>query len=203
MRFLYVLSLTLTCRTEYLESCHPTPDEVGTYLPEKRRSVQDPFCSKFVEEGKALDHNTVVAVKAKNLIDMRTEKYRQWLSMSPNPATYTGTEEVYLRNRFHLRLEAISEAGSRDMARVQEEFIGKPLRDSCVSLKEPFESVAEHFSYANEPQGDGKAFDAKAEKQKLLSLYTKDDLRFVLDQLDMPLEAGLGYDYGYVKELLQ
>lgn len=36
----------------------------------------------------------------------------------------------------------------------------------------------------------------------LLEKYSKEDLRFVLSQLDLEFEKRIGYDYSYVYEML-
>ncbi len=44
--------------------------------------------------------------------------------------------------------------------------------------------------------------NANQKKKKMLEMYSKEDLRFVLSQLDLEFEKQLGYDYSYVYEIL-
>ena len=51
-------------------------------------------------------------------------------------------------------------------------------------------------------QFDGKIYDATREAQQLISMYSKEDMQFVLDQLDLDFERSIGYDYEYIKNMI-
>jgi hypothetical protein len=73
-------------RAEYANVCQPA----------------DPmFCKKYKK--KASPYET-----ADNLVQIRTQKYKQWLSDDPANATYSGSQDSFLKNRIHLRLESLS-----------------------------------------------------------------------------------------------
>jgi len=106
-------------------------------------------------------------------------------------------------------LESLSGGGNGDesyLAGLQEQFIGTPLINRCVPMYEDFRGIASYYKWQRR-RADKKdaetAFDVASEKKHLLESYTKDDLRFVLSQLDMEFELTLGYDYGYIYELLE
>lgn len=45
-------------------------------------------------------------------------------------------------------------------------------------------------------------YDPANERKILLKKFSKDDLRFVLSQLDLEFEKQIGYDYGYIRDIL-
>merc|ERR1712238_178345 len=47
------------------------------------------------------------------------------------------------------------------------------------------------------------AYDAYTEQQKSLSKYTKEDLQFILDQVDLEFESSIGYDYDYIYDMIE
>ncbi len=52
-------------------------------------------------------------------------------------------------------------------------------------------------------QRTGTKFDAARERMLLLRRYSKEDLRYILSQLDMEFEKKLGYNYDYVYDMLK
>ena len=157
------------------------------------------------EEKKA---DKVVCETADNLIQARTQKYKQWLSNDPDPSTYDAeslTKEEFLSSRIHIKLESIV-ANPYDRAETkvrQSKYIRDPILDRCVKIREgdDFRPVIAHTKFGHVARLNTK-IDPLLETREMLSRYTKDDLRFVLSQLDVEFEEEIGYDYAYVYELL-
>jgi hypothetical protein len=140
------------------------------------------------------------------VIQIRTAKYKQWLSDNPGIEAYTGDKENYLKRRMHLRLEDLTNTTSGlDTKTRQENAIVKPLTDRCVPSYDDFQETIERTKWKGfmEKQWKGKEYNADRERKMLLKRYTKEDLRFVLSQLDLEFERKIGYNYDYVYELLK
>ena len=129
-----------------------------------------------------------------------------------------GSKEDFRKNRLHLRLESLTfsdegEGGEgHDIVNVEEDetnqwkVIGKPLLDRCIPVAEYFQAVVTHTKFDdNLTQGQrlGTKFDAARERMLLLRRYSKEDLRYILSQLDMEFEKKLGYNYDYVYDMLK
>lgn len=192
-------------RLEYTARCQPRLDDPKKHLS----TYQVEFCKKFYVEGilnGKYDPGEVVAEKAENVIQIRTAKYKQWLSDNPGVEAYTGDKEDYLRRRMHLRLEDLTNTtdGMDAKARQENAFV-KPLTDRCVPLYDDFHETIERTKWKGfmEKQLHGKEYNPDRERKVLLKRYTKEDLRFVLSQLDLDFEKKIGYDYGYVYEMLK
>ena len=88
--------------------------------------------------------------------------------------------------------------------------MAEPLRERCVPLKDEdaFRGIGGYTKWNKKRHRKAvqtekeQTFDAHAERTEMLSLYSKEDLRFVLSQLDLEFERSLGYDYAYVYEML-
>ena len=176
-------------RAEYANVCQPA----------------DPmFCKKYKK--KASPYET-----ADNLVQIRTQKYKQWLSDDPANATYSGSKDSFLKNRIHLRLESVESLSTdqriddnNDISakELQRRLIGDPLWDRCVLMADSFREVTSHTTWNGNQKKDKSKIDPLQEKKKMLEMYSKEDLRFVLSQLDLAFEKRLGYDYSYVYEML-
>ena len=146
--------------------------------------------------------------KADNLVQIRTQKYKQWLSDDPANATYSGSKDSFLKNRIHLRLESlttdqrIDDNNGTHVKELQHRLIGDPLWDRCVLMADSFREVTSHTTWNGNQKKDKSKIDPLQEKKKMLEMYSKEDLRFVLSQLDLAFEKRLGYDYSYVYEML-
>jgi hypothetical protein len=146
--------------------------------------------------------------KADNLVQIRTQKYKQWLSDDPANATYSGSKDSFLKNRIHLRLESlttdqrIDDNNGTGAKELQRRLIGDPLWDRCVLMADSFREVTSHTKFRHPRQKENRKIDPLQEKKKMLEMYSKEDLRFVLSQLDLAFEKRLGYDYSYVYEML-
>ena len=168
---------------------------------------QRSFCAQFGEkDDNYFDPFTVISERAENLVQVRTQKYKQWLSDDPDALSYSGDKDTFLRNRIHLRLESLTPESSngKDPTDLQEQFIGNELFHRCLKVYENFEGIVSKVKFKRTIHKAGEAaYDASHEKKELLKLYTKDDLRFVLSQIDLVFEQQqLGYDYRYVHEIL-
>jgi hypothetical protein len=146
--------------------------------------------------------------KADNLVQIRTQKYKQWLSDDPANATYSGSKDSFLKNRIHLRLESlttdqrIDDNNGTGAKELQRRLIGDPLWDRCVLMADSFREVTSHTKFRHPGQKENRKINPFQEKEKMLEMYSKEDLRFVLSQLDLAFEKRLGYDYSYVYEML-
>ena len=137
---------------------------------------------------------------AENIIQIRTQKYKQWLSDAPRNSN---------KNRVHLRLESLTiENDLSDnpvpARALQQKLIINQLKDRCVQFQEKFKAVTSKTNRRWKSTDKEKEvfFSPNLEKKNLLKKYSKDDLRFVLSQLDLEFEKEIGYDYSYVYELL-
>jgi len=191
-------------RLEYTARCQPKLDNVKKHLSE----YQIEFCKRFYVEGlfkSKYDPIEVVAEKADNLVQIRTAKYKQWLSDNPGVEAYTGDKDNYLKRRMHLRLEDLTNTTDGTDAKTrQENAFVKPLTNRCVPLYDEFLETIERTKWKGfmMDKWKGKEYDAAHERELLLKRYTKEDLRFVLSQLDLEFEKKIGYDYSYIYELL-
>lgn len=198
-------------RAKYGALCQPL--NVHTNIPSIPRNE---FCAKF----ESWWFGPSPAEQAANLIQIRTQKYKQWLSNDPSNATFRGSKENFLKNRIHVRLESLTaradigvdSAYNADAKELQSRLIGDHLLDRCVPVAETFKEVKTHTKfngYKMRKQGrrqkhlKQKEFNANREKMHMLSKYSKRDVLFVLSQLDMEFEKQLGYDYSYIYEMLE
>jgi hypothetical protein len=177
----------------------------GICQPRKAKS-----CIEFNKNGSQYE-------TAGNLIQIRTQKYKQWLSDDPSGGTYIGSKDSFLKNRIHLRLESLTADQNDDEngspisnKELQRRLIGDPLRDRCVPMSDSFREVTTHTNQwasdkernIKEQKTNKNKINANQKKKKMLEMYSKEDLRFVLSQLDLEFEKQLGYDYSYVYEIL-
>jgi hypothetical protein len=189
--------------------------DVFTWLPKMMEETYDPIMngkrgkgfSSFIRakyEGK----QSTPEKTADNLVQIRTQKYKQWLSDDPANATYSGSKDSFLKNRIHLRLESlttdqrIDDNNGTHVKELQHRLIGDPLWDRCVLMADSFREVTSHTTWNGNQKKDKSKIDPLQEKKKMLEMYSKEDLRFVLSQLDLAFEKRLGYDYSYVYEML-
>jgi len=220
-------------RTEYGAMCQPLQNKSHPHLS----NYQKKFCSARREHHwwdvfqNYDNYDKVVGETAENVIQIRTQKYKQWLSENPAPEAFHGSKEQFLQNRIHVRLESytIDNDGLTNSAKdPQERVIGRQLIDHCVHLYDDFREVAGYTKWQGfvqpnkrklgvknmplavreemadkEEMKNSKSFDTEKEKQMVLKRYSKEDLRFVLSQLDMEFERKLGYNYDYIYEMLE
>jgi len=174
------MSFSEFIRTTYEADCHPNGNEM-------RRHRQ-----------KYMDHCKSPMEKAENIIQIRTDKYKNWLSMNPDKKTHSSGKDIFIKNRSHLRLESLVDNGEIGQEKAMMEIFQK----HCVPVKLPFEAIVEKTNWGGPKKYKG-AFDTTAERDKMLAHYSQDDLQFVLSQLDMDFEKDvLGYNYDYVHKLL-
>ena len=178
------------------------------------RSTKPQRCREFNKK-----RNSPAYEKAANIIQLRTLKYKQWLSNDPAEASYVGpNKDSFVKNRIHIRLESLTTTDQKDGDNgispidLQRQYVREPLRDHCVLMSDNFTATLTHTNqfaskyenvFPGEEQNGKKKIDVKEEKRKLLEVYSKEDLRYVLDQLDLDFEKQLGYDYGYIHEMLR
>jgi len=143
---------------------------------------------------------------AANLVQARTHKYKQWLSDDPDSATYSGSKESFLQSRIHVRLESVVATAddAASMKKHQTKYIRDPLRERCVFVTGDmiFRAVTFHTTNSEYNNRLHRTIDPDQEKKEMLKKYSKEDLRFVLSQLDLAFERQIGYDYGYVYDIL-
>ena len=90
------------------------------------------------------------------------------------------------------------------MKKDQTKYIRDPLRERCVFATGDniFRAVTFHTTNKEHYNRLHKTIDPDQEKKEMLKKYSKEDLRFVLSQLDLAFERQIGYDYGYVYDIL-
>jgi len=170
-----------------------------------RSKYQQAFCNKLAGNPFfAHDPHDIIAERAKNVVQIRTEKYKQWLSNEPGEEAYRGSKHDYLLKRVHVRLEDLSDERYGKTAKErQERLIADPLWKRCIPVYGDFQETIERTKWGGvRERHKGRSFDANKEKKTLLKRYSKEELRFVLSQLDMEFEKKLGYNYDYVYRLL-
>lgn len=147
---------------------------------------------------------------AENVIQIRTMKYKQWLNADGvDNGSYSGSKEKFLRNTIQVRLESLVQGngplnGECTSKELHWKFVGALLQNRCVNVANEKEFVPKveytKWKVRGEPK---KTFDSKKEHREMLDIYSKEDLRFVLSQLDLEFEKSIGYDYTYVYDLLE
>lgn len=145
-----------------------------------------------------------ICESAPNLVQIRTQKYKQWLSNNPHNSTYVGTKESFLQSRIHVRLEDVASSPSNDSdtKKRQIKHIRDPLRQLCIKSPDRLRPVTTHTTLNMRYNKKKIKIDPEEEKMRMLKKYSKDDLRFVLSQLDLEFEKKIGYDYGYIYDIL-
>lgn len=187
-------------RAPYGALCQPLDKNL------RRSEFQTRFCAKFKRYFFGLiPLEDTPAETADNLIKIREQKYKQWLSNDPIDGSFVGSKESFLKNRIHIRLESlVGDQGDRES---QYQVIGQKLLDRCirVQVREEFHEVTEYTKWIGQKDTNDKKkeFNVQEERKKLLATYTKEDLRFVLSQLDMEFEKRIGYDYTYIYDILK
>jgi len=204
------ISMARFLRAGYGAFCQPTPKRT-------ENPIQLEFCNKFVKKlWFGMQTKYLLSETAENVIQIRTQKYKQWLSDDFSDETVRGSKEDFRKNRLHVRLESLtfSDEGGEGNSIVnveddetnQWEVVGKPLLDRCIPVAEYFKAVTTHTKFDNKRtkgQRTGQKFDAARERNLLLRRYSKDDLRYIMSQLDMEFEKKMGYNYDYVYEMLK
>ncbi len=184
-------------RTDYTARCHPLPKDTKY---RKQSHYQVPFCNAFAKtwsEKLFYDPNKVIAERALNVIQIRTQKYKQWLSEEPSNEMFQGSRETFLKQRIHLSLENLTSHERKDV-------VGDELTSHCVPVYKEFQDIIERTKWKGfKGSKEGRPYDSVKEKHKMLRKYSKTDLRYVLSQLDLEFERKLGYTYDYVYALLK
>ena len=144
---------------------------------------------------------------AANLVQARTLKYKQWLSDDPDEAAFAGgSKGEFLQSRIHIKLESIANYGTDDDLNTERQLqhLRDPLSSRCVKAvgDRHFRPVNHHVSPRARGSWAKPRIDHDEEGERLLQQYTKDDLMFVLSQLDLEFERKIGYTYDYVFEML-
>jgi hypothetical protein len=196
-------------RVEYGALCQPQPHLM-------KNGIQNEFCNEFREtkwwgwgEDEYLPSET-----ARNVVQIRTEKYKQWLSdgLEDDIVHINGSKDLFIKNRLHVRLESLTfdkedlVQNVEDNVAVQWKVLGEPLLERCIPVAEHFQAVVTHTKFDDKQtkgQKTGKEFDAARERKNLLRKYSKSDLLFILSQLDMDFEKKMGYNYDYVYDMLK
>jgi hypothetical protein len=116
----------------------------------------------------------VIAERAANLVQIRTQKYKQWMSDEPDDAAYSNSKEHFLRNRIHVKLESLSPTpdSDEDPNDLQKRFVGDALNDRCVPIYNDFKRIITKQKWDGRinREKEQKAYDVLAEKKELLSM---------------------------------
>jgi hypothetical protein len=195
-------------RTEYKAICYPEWNEVCKQRnggkSYQRIPYQDQEKNWQVKYDK-VPEDVIPFERADNVIQARTQKYKQWLNFDePSDLTYVGSKREFLDNTLHVRVEdLIPQNQTHTSKNLQYKYIGEPLRERCVPLNDEG-SFKEHVIYTKfDPVWDEKqVFDPIDERKKMLAMFSKEDINFVLSQLDLDFEKSIGYDYSYIHEIL-
>ena len=147
---------------------------------EERRERQVAFCSKLVvdvdvdkHEDKTLllfDINKSNTETADNIIQIRTQKYKQWVSDELDERTYIGgSKEEFIKKRIVIRLESLSMNSTDDLEHEHEHEHDDPEHDLELDL--------EH----DDPEHDLGAEKAKAEKDKAVTKFQDEIFGSIMD----------------------
>lgn len=219
------------CRTDYVAQCHPTPPKqlkrimkarrgnmrsamrIGNphgYL-HSRRNKKEPnheYCKHLAGDKEDFDPWGVIAERAENIVQIRTQKYKQWLSNDPDKGTYSGSKEQFINNRILLKMEALTPDESNDSEEtriaLQQQFVADPIRKHCIEMYDDFVATFSKgkFKATRSHQKKKEKYDTSAETKRLMKMYSKSDILFILSQIDLEFEHQLGYDYDYVNQIL-
>lgn len=136
--------------------------------------------------------------EAENIIQLRTAKYKNWLGNDTSFFAFNSTFPHETRS--FLQYEQILKFG-------QEQAIGSVLRKHGIEIK-----TGDNFEeFTNEVQMEGvrrlpknKRFVPKDKMKILEKFYSLDDLRYILDNLDLEFERNvLKYSYNYVLKYIK
>ena len=203
-------------RSEYVSICFPENHKKcrkhngGRTYHDTRRVYREG--GKLNVRYDPVPKNVTPFERADNLVQARTMKYKQWLNIDePDNRTYIGSRDEFVDNTLHVRFESIvplyeSSNGNSTSRELQNKFIGEPLRKRCIRIadEDTFEERVKYTKF--NPKTDKKLkpkFDTFKERKKMLALYSKEDLRFVLSQLDLDFERSIGYNYDYVYDMIE
>jgi len=131
---------------------------------------------------------------ATNIVQMRTRKYKNWLTRHPDYFNFNAKRKFC--TRVHLRYESIIQDG-------QENTIGKILNGYGINKTSDFKPVRKHASSEGAVGKEYDKADFKREAIEVLGKYSLEDLQFVLENLDLEFETNvLNYNYDYVLEYI-
>jgi len=127
---------------------------------------------------------------ADNLIQLRMNKYRNWIDFLSNPTTSNSTESRHIHRWSIVKQEDLAYPE-------QEQTILSFFKQHCISTLMPkFKPV--HKIVTNSMQSN------HAKKEEILRKFTVEELHFVLFNLDRDFESrALGYNYRYVEEHIE
>lgn len=99
-------------RMNYTTSCHG-PNE---NKKDCRQTNSRGECILSKDQYEFCNEPQDIVERAANLIQIRTQKYKDWLSDNPPDETFVGSKELFLRNRVHVRLESVVAINDYDKA---------------------------------------------------------------------------------------
>lgn len=195
------LTFSQFIRTPYFENCAATQHNTEM----RRVCRQDPM------------------EVASNMIQIRTLKYKNWLYLNPALDFGQSSDSLYYRKRSHVRYESVLDDGQElairqffeqhniDMLPKQKEQgqanvryerkIEELERDKDQANATSFHKVTGSASWNGEMVD---TFVPKSHLDILSKYYSKDDIRYVLDNLDRQFESdALNYTYSYVDDYLK
>ena len=143
---------------------------------------------------------------APNVVQVRTKKYRQWLSHDPLPARKATGVDMNM-NMIHLRLESLYDYGAErtftNAKDLQGTLIGNELSDRCVPILEggEFREISQYTNWDKKKRLKG--YNPMSENEEALKRFSKSDICFILSQLDLEFEQQIGYRYDNVLSMLK
>lgn len=128
----------------------------------------------------------------------------------PHRSAYEGSRATFINNTLHVRLESLipnndSLNGNCSSRELQNQFIGQQLRNRCIEVADvnSFQAQDRYTKWGTAKEKRiPKKYDLKPERKEMLRWYSKDDLQFVVSQLDLNFERSIGYDYGYIYDII-
>lgn len=205
-------------RNPYQCECQPTAKQMD--MPERCLDYMKK-CTGIMES--APNPIQLRTAKYKNwLQDIPIGSHPPFFDFGQKSANIGSSEIDYNAYRYHLRYESLLEDSSssdnKSNVSRQEKVIKEMMSRHCINQKsrrgrnidfseQEFQPILSHISYSAKKnrieKREATKFSALEEMKEMLKVYTREDIKFVLEQIDSKFEAEvLGYTYDYVKMFL-
>jgi hypothetical protein len=151
-------------------------DQFGSFL----KSSYNAICEQDIDYIK--DSCTFPMEEASNLLELRTNKYRNWIDFLASPVNETSGHRWSI-----IRQEDL--VGLKNQERTARTFFD----DHCIPSRFKFKVVGKFVTNSLQPNNIAQ--------HDILARFTIEELQFVLENIDLEYEKEtLGYDYDYVTD---
>jgi hypothetical protein len=154
-------------------------DQFGSFL----KSSYNATCEHDIDYIK--DSCTFPMEQANNLLELRTNKYRNWIDFLASPVNETRSHRWSIIHQEEL-------VGLKNQERTTQTFFD----DHCIPSRLKFKVVGKFVTKSLQPNNIAQ--------RDILAQFTIGELQFVLDNIDVEYEKQtLGYDYYYVTDHIE